>query len=401
MKKPVIIIPSYWTKGDLTKEDAVYDHPTDLLLPRETLSKTLKSLEIISDDFDTIVIGCPVRSNIGLEMDKAIIQIIRDANLSFTTKYFGYNEYNLLKTYIEKEFHLKDSKLISNTGYGNVRNLCLLLPQLFGYEVVILIDDDELVTDRLFVRRAIEFVGKKVRDKVLGLIVGFYKNLDDSIFIDETKIPWWRLVWEKEKLMNEAFQSVMDNHSERLVQTPFAFGGNMVIHKSCWEIVPFDPLIKRGEDMDYLRNVQYFGFTARLDKELFIVHDPPKVSENPEIKFKQDIHRFLYSQYKLKHMKINPSLFDPYPGYFLNQIEGKIILTEVLNYIYHNSEILFEITNINHFIDKIANIDLYLNQIQKECQELSGSYIIFQNRWKSLMKILGSLKAPKNIVLRI
>ncbi len=382
----------------MNEEDVIYDHPTDLLHPSETLSKTLMSLENISGEFDVVIVGCPTRPSIGEEMDKYIEEIISRIDLSFTPKYFGFKEYNTLKTLVSQELSVDFSNLVSNKGYGNIRNLCLILPHLLESDIVMLIDDDELIIDPFFVKKASEYIGTQFEEKLLGLIVGFYKNTDESIFLDESKTPWWNIVWEKEKYMNKAFQIIADQSNDRLVDSPFAFGGNMVIHRSCWESVPFDPFIARGEDMDYLRNVKYFGFEVKLDRDLWIIHSPPNVSRPEKLKFRQDIHRFLYSKYKLERMQLDPQTFDPYPGYFLKQTEGKVILTELLFHIFHNRNKFLEITDINQFINEIQNLGFYFNEVQDECRRNSGTYIEFQKRWKNLMIKLSLLKISSSIV---
>ncbi len=401
LKKTVIVIPSYWSRGPITENDVIYDHPTDLLNPSETISKTLKSFEKITGKFDVLVVGCPSRVSIGKDMDRTLLEIIKNSNLSYRISYFGSKEFKVLKTFIEEKTSNKFSDLISNLSYGNVRNLCLLIPHLLDYNTVILIDDDEIVKDQSFVQTATEFIGSQVEDKILGLIVGYYENADGTIFRDESEVPWWNLVWEKEKLMNEAFRIITDSKSERLVDTPFAFGGNMVIDKSCWEQVPFDPLIARGEDMDYLRNVKYFGFNVKLDRNLSIRHEPPNASTSYEIKFQQDIRRFLYSKYKLEHMKFETSEFDPYPGYFLRQTEGKIILTELLYSIFRNKDKFVELKDVNQLLEKIQNSDFYFNKVQEKCRNLSGTYFEFQKKWVELLIKSISLEIPADIISEI
>ncbi len=401
MKKPVIVVPSYWSQGPITETDVVYDHPTDLLNSCETLSKTLKSFEKITGKFDVLVIGCPTRTSIGKDMDRSVLELIESSTPSYRINYFGSKEYSILKSFIEEKLSLNSAKLISNKGYGNVRNLCLLLPHILDYNIVLLIDDDEIVTDHLFLQTATEFIGSQVKNKILGVVAGYYVNADGSIFLDESQTLWWNLVWEKEKLMNEAFRIITDSKSERLVDTPFALGGNLVIHRKCWEQVPFDPLIARGEDMDYLRSVKYFGFEAKLDRSLSIKHEPPNVSTSYKIKFRQDIHRFLYSKYKLEHMKVDPSEFDPYPGYFLRQTEGKIILTELLYNIFQNKEALVELEDVTQFLDHMKDIDFYFKEIHEECRNTSEKYFEFQKNWKTLMVNLTSLKIPSDIAAKI
>ncbi|MHA1979112.1 MAG: hypothetical protein ACW98I_19565, partial [Candidatus Hodarchaeales archaeon] len=61
MKRPVVVIPTYWTQGQVKQDDVIYDHPTNLQNPVETISKTLKSIEKLDGEFDVLVVGCPVR----------------------------------------------------------------------------------------------------------------------------------------------------------------------------------------------------------------------------------------------------------------------------------------------------------------------------------------------------
>ncbi|MHA2202218.1 MAG: hypothetical protein ACW991_00880, partial [Candidatus Hodarchaeales archaeon] len=274
LNNPIIVVPTYWKKGSLTNTDSIYDHPTDLLFPEETLTRTLLSFSNIEGDFDVLVIGAPTRDEIGKEMDSKVEILLKELNLPYNLSYFGFEEYQRLKKYLNSISLSEFSTLVSNMGYGNIRNLCILIPHLLDKNISILIDDDEIITEPNFLRIATEFIGTKSDGKTLGLILGFYRNEDGSVFLNESKVPWWELVWNKPKIMNKAFEII--EGKSRLVDTPFAFGGNMVIHRNCWIRVPFDPLMTRGEDMDYLRNVKYFGFDAQLDRSLSIIHIPPK-----------------------------------------------------------------------------------------------------------------------------
>jgi len=46
--------------------------------------------------------------------------------------------------------------------------------------------------------------------------------------------------------MNEAFDKIIGTEP-RLKETPFVFGGNMVIHRDLFSVIPFDPNVPRGE----------------------------------------------------------------------------------------------------------------------------------------------------------
>jgi len=390
MYKTVVVIPTYWKKGPLTSEDALYDHPTDLDNPKETLSRTLNSLTKLNGKFSIIVLGTPTRPSIGEEMDKEITNIISSQTMTQETIYFGHKALMDLRKRLSKELQNNLINLVSNQGYGNVRNLCILLPYLLNYEVAILIDDDEIITNKKFVGNATEFIGKVTEnDKVLGLVLGFYRNKDGSVLCDETQTPWWeQLFWNKIALKNQSFEIIDKTNQPRLVPTSFALGGNMVIYKDCFTI-PFDPLVSRGEDMDYLRNIQYFGFDAKLDRSLSVIHLPPK-TEIPYVeKFQQDIRRFVYSYFKSSSMKINPNKYDPYPGYFLKQVEGKILMTELLYYIFQNHEQFYNVKSQKELISKIQEFPSILSESTSKYKNQKDSYLRFQKKWEELLFLIS------------
>lgn len=391
MNSNLIIIPSYWTKSTFIDDNkTVYDHPTDLDKPEETLSETLKSMTILEREFDVIVLGIPTNPKIGSEVDTAIIRVIENCDLPFSVNYFGTKQLNRLK---EKINTIDKFNLISNHGYGNVRNLCLLLPFLLGYESVILIDDDELFSDKFFLKKASEFIGKKIENKILGLVVGYYTDENGSYYLDESSVSKSEEdCWNKPKLMDQSF-SIIEN-KERLVDTTFALGGNLVIHNSCF-FIPFDTNIARGEDMDYLRNIEYFGYLAKLDAQLAIVHKPPKSTVNDDIKFKEDIKRFFYASQKMELLKIDPSKYDPYPGYFLKDIREKTKQTMLNKFLEDKN------SNSNGLEEEERRIDNYLFKIEHKFREKVSSYISFQEQWKNLLKSLDTFEKIEELCITI
>ena len=382
--KPVIVIPSYWSKGIGKSDDVIYDHPTDLDDPEETISKTILSLNNIIGNFDVLVIGIPTRPSIGTEMDYKILTILNEINKQHNLFYFGHKSFLELKNFLDSKLQ-NFSDLVSNRGYGNVRNLCLLVPHILGYDVVVLIDDDEIISDELYFKKATEFIGKKLDNNILGLVVGFYKNPNGSIFLDEENNPWWELVWNKKHLMNEGFK-IVSQQEGRLVDTPFAFGGNMVVIRDVWIKVPFDPLIKRGEDMDFLRNVKKDKFSVKLDKELFIEHHPPKGKKTYSLKFQEDIFRFLYAQAKNESLNIDSLEYMPYPGYFLKNTSGKVLITELLYYIFYNKDNLIKINSSEALIEEFRKIDFTHKDGLKFAITNKDKYRVFQQKWQHFLQ---------------
>ena len=114
--------------------------------------------------------------------------------------------------------------------------------------------------------------------------------------------------------------------------TPFVFGGNMVIHRNLFSVVPFDVNVTRGEDIDFLMNARMFGFSFFLDNQLSIKHLPPVKSHPVWMQLRSDIYRFMYERAKIESQKdimgmthVHPEDLDPYPGCFLKKdLEKKI-----------------------------------------------------------------------------
>ncbi len=164
---------------------------------------------------------------------------------------------------------------------------------------MILLDDDEIILDSDFLNKAVEFMGDMYTGKKILAKAGYYlqPNGGHKLIGQE---PWWkRPFFNKKKLMNRAFSII--NTEPRIKDTPFVFGGDMVVSRELVETgIPFDPYITRVEDIDYLTNVKMDGYSFALDSELRIMHKPPPSYQEDWVKIREDIVRFLYVRQKLK-----------------------------------------------------------------------------------------------------
>jgi hypothetical protein len=98
----------------------------------------------------------------------------------------------------------------------------------------------------------------------------------------------------------------------------------MVVHRDLFTVVPFDPRVTRGEDIDFLINARMFGFTFFLDNRLAIKHLPPPKTHPAWQQLRQDIQRFVYEKAKIDRQQpaagmriVRAAELDPYPGGFL------------------------------------------------------------------------------------
>lgn len=330
-----MVIPSYWgrKKEEEHKEtDSIYDHPAPLD-EEGTLGRLLDSISLLKNkDFQLVILGVATAPDIQDDVEKKIASIIAGhaKGTDVETCLFSYSHLSPIHRFLSQNKMEEMIPLLRLDGYSNVRNLCTFVPHLLGSDVAVLIDDDEVFEDPDFMDKALEFIGQeKHGDRILA-VAGYYINPDEDFLLNRDILPWMTY-WNKIDCMNRAFQQIL-GEDPRLKVTPFAFGGNLVLHKDIFTRIPFDPSIPRGEDIDYLINARMFGHKTYLDNQLGIKHiAPPKSSPKWE-QVREDIFRFVFEKKKLEGQEGYPGLhhlhaseLDPYPGEFLkDDLEEKI-----------------------------------------------------------------------------
>ena len=331
--KVTMVIPSYWGRKNeegRKESDTIYDHPTPLD-EEGTLGRLLDSIALIKNkDFRLVILGVATAPDIQEEVESKISAIIKNRAKDVDAVLFSYSHLTAVHQFLSQNKMGEMAPLLQLDRYSNVRNLCTFVPHLLGSDVAVLIDDDEIFEDPDFMDKALEFIGKeKHGDRILA-IAGYYINPDGDFLLNREILPWMTY-WNKIDCMNRAFKEIIAEEP-RLKITPFAFGGNLVLHKDLFTHIPFDPSVPRGEDMDFLINARMFGFKTYLDNQLSIKHiAPPKTSPKWE-QVREDIFRFVFEKKKLEGQEGYPGLhplhaseLDPYPGEFLkDDLEEKI-----------------------------------------------------------------------------
>ena len=335
--KATIVIPSYWTAPSGKPTDKllnIYDHPTPIT-EEGTLPRTLDSLLELEGDFNVCIIGTMTEENFRPQFEEKMAKLLEPYSAKLDLFYFGHSELNEFHRRLDESGLSFNKKYVNLDGYSNIRNLCIILPYLLGSEVAILIDDDEVIEDKKFVIKALDFMGGDFDGQKIIAKTGYYVD-DCGRHLKECKYPWWEFFWKKMYLMEEVFKLVKE--PPRLKKTPLALGGGMVIHKELFTKVSFDPFITRGEDIDYLVNAKLHGVDFYLDNELYFVHLPPEEIKCRIKGFRQDIYRFYYERKKLmaafksaQFEKFSIEELDPYPGKLLrSSVYLKALITAKL-----------------------------------------------------------------------
>ena len=333
--RTTMVIPSYWGRASgigWREDDDVYDHPTPLD-DEGTLLRALRSMEVLEDhDFHVVVIAVATAKDIENRVETRLAGVIKSASehIGIDMSLFGPSKLRQIHELLIRKGKGKYTDLLRLNGYSNVRNLCLFLPHIFESDVALLIDDDEVFEDPGFMGKAKEHIGRAIGGIAINAVAGYYLQPDGDYHVKKSMNPWMKH-WGQYDSMNEAFEAVIGTEP-RLKETPFVFGGNMVIHRNLYTVVPFDPNVARGEDIDYLINARMFGFPFFLDNQLAIKHLPPPKTHPEWMQLRQDIYRFVYERAKLDnqrevdHMtRVYPEDLDPYPGRFLKRDLEKMV----------------------------------------------------------------------------
>ena len=333
--KITMAIPSYWGREAAIgwrKGDAVYDHPTPLD-HEGTLSRAIESIGILkSQDFQMAIIAVPTSDDIAAQVERRVVDIIASASPVPGPEIllFGPSQLKQIHDLLTIDGKREFAELLQLRGYSNVRNLCMFIPHVLGSDAAVLIDDDEVFEDPDFMSKAGEFIGESAQGKTADAVAGYYLQPDGDYHVRKPFRPWMEF-WDQFERMNEGFDNIIGTEP-RLKETPFVFGGNMIVHRNLFSKVPFDPNVPRGEDIDFLINARMYGFSFFLDNQLSIKHLPPPKTHPVWIRLREDIYRFVYERAKIQSQKeregmtrVHPEELDPYPGCFLKEdLEEKI-----------------------------------------------------------------------------
>lgn len=336
----VMVIPVYYSrpKSEGHQEgDAVYDHPTPID-EEGTLKRTLESIRILANhEFQLVILVSPTNDELTIRAKDKINKILSEVNLDIQTYVFTPYELDKIRHIaLEKGINNEVMNLMNLKGYANVRNMCIYTAYILGAEMAMLIDDDEIFEKENFIDLASQFIGGRLYGKTIDGVAGYYLNKYGEYY-DDVDIEPWMTYWDRFGFKGKAFDKII-GQEPRIKLTPFAFGGAMIIHRNLFKVVPFDPKVTRGEDIDYLINAKMFGFHFFLDRELSIKHLPPKKSHPVWKRFREDIYRFMYEKAKIDSQKDMPNMnsvtshdFDPYPGNFMtNELEDMVFKANIM-----------------------------------------------------------------------
>lgn len=328
-----IVVPTFWARPapEVWKEgDAVYAHPTPLNREPHSFRKLMHSLQNLNGvPFQLVVIAAATTEEIEKKVEEKVREELQAYHLGFPVFLFSHSHLYRVQELCRDGMSEYCRDFLKLRGYSSIRNLGLFMANLLESDAVLFIDDDEYVDDPEFLKKATEYIGKEYHGKQVYGVSGYYRYQDDY-HLEKTIMPWMTY-WNKLGLMNKTFEKIIEP-GPRLKETPYVFGGCMILHKELYKKLPFDLHINRGEEFDYLVNSMMFGMPFFLDNQWYIRHDPPPASYPYWMQIREEIFTFVYLRSKLSSQEgrsnmhhVYPENFDPFPGYFLQKNLPEII----------------------------------------------------------------------------
>lgn len=331
---PAIVIPSYWAQSDrLTDigEVGVYDHVTAVDKPMPELETCLSSLERVRGVLRVIILlVSPLACE---ESARARVNGICRTHPNLNPLVVGRAEASVLMRVVEDQAPSIPGEPVALRGYGAIRNMGLAVSAALGHDVVVFLDDDEVVLDEDFLIKAVYGLGMKNRQGIPILAkTGYFLDRNDSPYASGDRPLWSERYWSKGEEFNAAMRQRLSG--TRISRSTTVCGGCFALTAQVFCKVAFDPVITRGEDLDYLINLRMHGFDMWFDNEWCVKHLPPDIPSHAS-RFQQDVYRWMYERRKLQVAndtiglrRVTPDSLVPYPEPWLSDaVETRIAKT--------------------------------------------------------------------------
>ena len=335
---PLVVIPSYWDVGcqpGVLGERGTYDFTTPIDRPLPELETCLSSLEQVRGVIRVcVLLVAPPSCE---ESARARVESICRSHPTLDVVVVGSAEAAHVERAVARMAHHVAGETVSLRGYGAIKNMGLAVAAVFGHDVVVFLDDDEVVLSPDFLIDATWGLGALTRQNLPILA-------KSGFFIDELGSPyaqpsdlWTERDWSKARLFNEVMGHAQHARS-RITRSNHMCGCCCAIHARAFMRVPFDPYITRGEDLDYVLDLRANGLDVWFDNRWFVRAQPPEEQAPEPSRFMQDVYRWLYEYRKLEYSRalidlqqVKPQSLEPYPGPFLEPgLVGRIRRTAFL-----------------------------------------------------------------------
>ncbi|MCF0104497.1 MAG: hypothetical protein HUJ51_03850 [Eggerthellaceae bacterium] len=391
---PVMIIPTYISSRkscDSAEVIDVYDHTTALSASGE-LPRLLISMENFPENIPVMILVSS-SEHVAEKAEKNVCETVARFP-EIPALVIGRKEEDLVHQRMQALGISDIYEKIALKGYSAIKNMGLVLANVFGFDSVIFVDDDEVIEDPDFIKKAMYGLGKLTKSGVPILAKsGFFLNEERS-YLSNSANKWYNRYWDQGAAFNKWITKAMKG--KRIQRSNHVCGGCLALHKEAYNRVAFDPWIPRGEDMDYLLDLRAYGSDIWFDKLWHLVHLPPKTND-PTMRFRQDIIRWLYMYRKIEFsrtqidlLQIKPESLMPYPGPFLqSNMYSRIWKTAQIRRLAKPHGLSYR---------KAANA------VRKEASQYAekkcNKYFGFQNVWPEIIKRMANDNTLSKAILQ-
>lgn len=381
---PLIVIPSYWDEKssfDSASQRSTYDYTTAIDKPLPELETCLDSLEQVRGVLRVaVLVVAPSRCAASA---RARVESICKTHKSLNILIIGQAEASYITSAIARVAPKLDGEAISLRGYGAIKNLGLCVASIFGHDVCIFMEDDEVAVDENFLLNACFGLGSATKQGLPILAkTGCVLNRNNSPYKSEDQLPFRERRWSRAKYIDELVEAALAG--PRLSRSQLLFSGAIALHARAYTSVPFDPFITRGEDLDYLFNLRGCGLDVWFDNEWVLRSQPPIFTNETNV-FLQDVHRWYYDSYKLESFNARPNMravtaasLVPYPGTWLNKELPRRITSTVLR------RMLTGPDRSEYFGMLVRGIP----EAKRWAEEASSYYLAFLAQWPRLISCM-------------
>lgn len=381
---PAIVIPTYWT-ADLSAVGS-YDHTTLVDSEHPDLARCLDSLDQVKGVMRTfILLVAPPGVE---EAARARVDEIAANHPHLNPLVIGREEARPIQNAVVNCAPRLSGETVGLRGYGAIRNLGLLCCAVFGHDVAVFLDDDEVVLNDQFLIDAVYGLGQMTKQNLPVVAkTGYWVDKDGNYLSKGNPSPTGKKTWE-DRYWNktEDFNAWMRHAlaTTRISRSNTMYGGCMSIHAEAFSRVGFDPYISRGEDLDYLFNLRLYGMDVWFDNKWRVLHLPP-TTPDPANRFRQNAYRWMYEREKLGHAgakidlkQVTAQSLMPYPGKFLTaDLERNIRRTALRRALRTNN-------HKEYFQIFIRGVD----EARLNAQRYAALYLNFQSFWPSIVGTL-------------
>ena len=381
---PVVVIPSYWTWQDEPLEIGrvgAYDHATPIAKPLPELETCLASLDAVRGVLRVVVLLVAPRSC--AEGARARVDAICRSHPRLNPLVVDQREADLVTRAVEAIAPKMDRESVSLRGYGAIRNMGLAVAAVLGHDVVVFLDDDEVALDENFLIDALFGLGLDNRQ---GLPImaksGHFLDRSGSPYADVSKPHWRDRHWAKRVEFNQWMHRAQTG--TRISRSNYVCGGCFAVAAQAFCNVAFDPVIPRGEDLDYLLDLRMHGLDVWFDNQWRVRHLPPECPSRAA-RFLQDVYRWEYEVEKIAagnarigNRQIRAEALRPYPSEWISpSVRRRIALTSLARTILGP--------------ERSAYLGIFLLgrlRARAWAQAHASSYFAFQTHWPQIMATL-------------